>query len=73
MVPSERSRRMKMRYRPAAGGKPRYPHTINGSGLAVGRTLLALLENHQQVDGSVKIPDVLQPYMGGLARIERGE
>ena len=63
------SRRMKLRYRPEAGGKPRFAHTINGSGLAVGRTLVAILENHQQADGSVSIPEVLRPYMGGLDRI----
>ncbi len=63
------SRRMKLRYRPEEGGKPRFAHTINGSGLAVGRTLVAILENHQQADGSVNIPEVLRPYMGGLDRI----
>ncbi len=62
-------RRMGMRYRPAAGGKPRPAHTLNGSGLAVGRTLIAVLENHQQADGSVVIPDVLRPYMAGAERI----
>jgi seryl-tRNA synthetase len=67
------SRRMKLRYRPDEGGKPRFAHTINGSGLAVGRTLVAILENHQQADGSVNIPEVLRPYMGGLDRIAPGE
>ena len=62
-------RRMGMRYRPDEGGKPRTVHTINGSALAVGRTVIAILENYQQADGSVLIPEVLQPYMGGLARI----
>ena len=59
------ARRMNARFRPAAGGKPEYLHTLNGSGLAVGRALIAVLENGQQEDGSVKIPDVLVPYMGG--------
>ncbi len=64
------SRRMQLRYRPAdVDGKkqrPRLAHTLNGSGLAVGRTLVAILENNQQADGSVVIPAVLRPYMGGL-------
>ena len=60
---------MKMRYRPAGGGKPRLCHTINGSGLAVGRALVAVLENYQEPDGSVIIPEVLRPYLGGLDRI----
>ena len=51
------------------GGKPRHAHTLNGSGLAVGRTLVAILENHQQSDGSVAIPEPLRPYLGGLERI----
>jgi seryl-tRNA synthetase len=63
------ARRMDARYRPKDGGKPVYVHTLNGSGLAVGRTLIAVLENYQQADGSVIIPDALQPYMGGLTRI----
>ena len=67
------SRRAKIRYRPESGGKPIMAHTINGSGLAVGRTLVAILENHQQADGSVRIPEVLRPYMGGLDRITPAE
>ncbi len=63
------ARRANLRYRPAGGGKARLLHTLNGSGLAVGRTLIAILENYQQEDGSVVIPDPLQPYMGGLERI----
>jgi seryl-tRNA synthetase len=63
------ARRAELRFRPAAGGKPRHLHTLNGSGLAVGRTLIALLENHQQADGSVAIPEALQPYLGGLESI----
>ena len=59
------ARRAKIRYRQAAGEKARPLHTLNGSGLAVGRTLVAILENCQQADGSVEIPRVLQPYMGG--------
>jgi seryl-tRNA synthetase len=64
------ARRMDARFR-RGGGRPEYVHTLNGSGLAVGRTLIAILENYQQADGSVAIPDALVPYMGGLQRIER--
>jgi seryl-tRNA synthetase len=60
------ARRMHARFRPQQG-KPEYVHTLNGSGLAVGRTLVAVLENYQQADGTVKVPDVLQPYMGGVS------
>ncbi len=67
------ARRMNTRYRPADGGKPRYVHTLNGSGLAVGRTLLAVLENYQNADGSFEIPDVLVPYMGGVKHVPVGE
>ena len=63
------ARRMRMRYRPEGGGKPRLCHTINGSGLAVGRTLVAVMENHQQADGSIRVPEALKPWMGGLDRI----
>jgi seryl-tRNA synthetase len=66
------ARRANIRYRPATQGaraKPEFVHTINGSGLAVGRTWLAILENYQQADGSVLIPAALRPYMGGLERI----
>ena len=62
------ARRMQARFRNAQG-KPELVHTLNGSGLAVGRTLVAVLENYQQADGSVKIPEVLRPYMGGLTSI----
>ncbi len=62
------ARRMQARFRNAAG-KPELVHTLNGSGLAVGRTLVAILENYQQADGSVKVPEVLRPYMGGLSSI----
>ena len=65
------ARRMNARYRPAGEQKgTRFVHTLNGSGLAVGRTLVAVLENYQQPDGSVRVPAVLQPYMGGLAVLE---
>jgi seryl-tRNA synthetase len=59
------ARRMQTRFRNAAG-KPEYVHTLNGSGLAVGRTLVAVLENHQQADGSIRVPAGLRPYLGGL-------
>ncbi len=66
---SFQARRANIRYKPAGKGKTEFVHTINGSGLAVGRTWLAVLENYQQADGSVVIPDALRPYMGGLERI----
>ncbi|TQK10839.1 serine--tRNA ligase [Herbaspirillum sp. SJZ107] len=62
------ARRMQARFRNAQG-KPELAHTLNGSGLAVGRTLVAVLENYQQADGSVVVPEVLRPYMGGLERL----
>ncbi len=65
------ARRGNLRYRPEPKGKPRFLHTLNGSGLAVGRTLIAVLENHQQKDGSVRIPDALRPYLGGQAEIRK--
>ncbi len=64
------ARRAKIRYRPAAGEKARMTHTVNGSGLAVGRTIVAILEQHQQADGSVRIPKALQPYLGGVESIK---
>ncbi|PVA08013.1 serine--tRNA ligase [Thalassorhabdomicrobium marinisediminis] len=63
------ARRMNARFKPAEGGKPQFVHTLNGSGLAVGRCLIAVLENGQQDDGSVKIPAALQAYMGGRTMI----
>ena len=63
------ARRMNARYRPAAGGKPEFVHTLNGSGLAVGRCLIAVLENGQQADGSVDLPAALHPYLGGRTRL----
>jgi seryl-tRNA synthetase len=65
------ARRMQARFRNAQG-KPELLHTVNGSGLAVGRTLVAILENNQLVDGSVRVPDVLRPYMGGIEIIRAG-
>ena len=59
------ARRMNARFRPEAGGKPEFVHTLNGSGLAVGRCLIAVLENGQRADGSVVLPEVLRPYLGG--------
>ncbi len=63
------ARRMDARYRPENEKKPRFVHTLNGSGLAVGRALIAVMENHQQPDGSIVIPEVLRPWMGGRERI----
>ncbi|WP_299907357.1 serine--tRNA ligase [uncultured Paracoccus sp.] len=63
------ARRMNARYRPAGGGKPEFVHTLNGSGLAVGRALIAVLENGQQADGSVDLPAALHPYLGGRTRL----
>jgi seryl-tRNA synthetase len=65
------ARRMNARYKPKGGKDTRFVHTLNGSGLAVGRTLIAVLENYQQADGSVVVPEALRPYMGGLAVIEK--
>ena len=72
------ARRMNARYRPAAaegsGGKPmapRFVHTLNGSGVAVGRALVAVLENHQEADGSIRVPEALRPYMAGLTQIRK--
>ena len=62
-------RRMNARYRPEGSKKSEYFHLLNGSGLAVGRTLVAIIENYQQADGSVIIPQVLVPYMGGTDKI----
>jgi seryl-tRNA synthetase len=65
------ARRANIKYRPGGTGRAEYAHTLNGSGLAVGRTLIAIVENFQQRDGSVVIPEALRPYMGGLERITR--
>jgi len=64
-------RRADIRYRSASGGRPEFVHTLNGSGLAVGRTLIAVLENYQEEDGSVAIPKALRPYLDGVERITR--
>ncbi|MGL4314514.1 MAG: serine--tRNA ligase, partial [Sphingomonas sp.] len=64
------ARRMNARYRPAEEKQTRFVHTLNGSGLAVGRTLVAVIENYQQADGSVAIPEALHPYLKGLNRLE---
>ncbi|HUD27909.1 MAG TPA: serine--tRNA ligase [Novosphingobium sp.] len=64
------ARRMNARYKPEGAKKTEFVHTLNGSGLAVGRTLVAVLENYQQEDGSVTVPDVLKPWMGGIERLE---
>ena len=66
------ARRMQARWRNPATGKPELVHTLNGSGLAVGRTLVAVMENHQRADGSICVPEVLRPYMGGIAVLELG-
>jgi seryl-tRNA synthetase len=63
------ARRMNARFRPQGGGKPEFVHTLNGSGLAVGRTLIAVLENGQEEDGSVTLPEALRPYLRGTGRI----
>lgn len=68
---SFQARRANIRYRPGGKGKSEFVHTINGSGLAVGRTWLAILENYQRADGSIEIPQALRPYMGGLESINR--
>ena len=66
------ARRMKVRFRPEGKGKPQLLHTLNGSGLAVGRTLVAIVEQNQQEDGSIVVPEALRSYMGGLEVIEKG-
>ena len=63
------ARRARIRYRPTRGAKPQLVHTLNGSGLALPRTLIAVLENNQQADGGIVIPPVLRPYMGSIDRI----
>ncbi|MFD3166417.1 serine--tRNA ligase [Herpetosiphon sp. NSE202] len=67
------SRRANIRYRPEAGAKPEFVHTLNGSGLALPRVIIAILENYQNADGSVTIPEVLRPYMGGIERIAKSK
>ncbi|MEI6243415.1 MAG: serine--tRNA ligase, partial [Acidobacteriota bacterium] len=65
------ARRANIKFRPDGSGKPQHVHTLNGSGLAVGRTLIAILENYQQADGSVIIPEALRPFMGGMEQISK--
>ena len=60
---------MNLRFRRSGGGKPEFVHTLNGSGLAVGRTWVAIIENYQNEDGTIEIPEVLHPYMNGLTKI----
>ena len=67
------ARRAGIRFRRGPKASPEFVHTLNGSGLAVGRTLVAILENHQQPDGSVKIPKVLQPYMAGIETLSKAQ
>jgi seryl-tRNA synthetase len=67
------ARRAQIRFRRGGGAKPEFVHTLNGSGQAIGRTWIAILENYQQADGSVVIPEVLRPYMGGMEKITNGE
>jgi seryl-tRNA synthetase len=69
---SFQARRMQARYRKDAKGKPEIVHTLNGSGLAVGRTLVAVMENYQRADGGIDVPEALQPYMGGLNVVGKG-
>jgi seryl-tRNA synthetase len=63
------ARRANIRYRPEPGARPEFVHTLNGSGLALPRTLIAIMENYQQADGSITIPEVLRPYMRGVVEI----
>jgi seryl-tRNA synthetase len=65
------ARRASIKHRPSGTGKADFVHTLNGSGLAVGRTLIAIMENYQQKDGSIVIPEALRPFMGGLDRISK--
>jgi seryl-tRNA synthetase len=65
------ARRANIRFRPNGGGKPEYVHTLNGSGLPTGRALVAVMENYQREDGSIRVPDVLVPYMGGVKEIRK--
>jgi len=63
------ARRANIRFRPTDGGKPQYVHTLNGSGLALPRLMIAILENYQREDGTISVPEVIQPYMGGQTEL----
>jgi seryl-tRNA synthetase len=63
------ARRANIRFRPELGARPEYVHTLNGSGLALPRVMIAVIENYQQADGSILVPEVLRSYMGGMERI----
>src|SRR5258706_15724089 len=65
------ARRAGIRFRPSGGGKPEFVHTLNGSGLALPRVMIAVLENYQNADGSVTVPEVVRPYIRGLTLLER--
>lgn len=65
------ARRANIRYRPDPGARPDFVHTLNGSGLALPRIMIGIMENYQQVDGSIRVPEVLLPYMGGIDFIKR--
>ncbi len=65
------SRRANVKYRPADGGQARFVHTLNGSGLGLPRTMIAIMEHYQQADGSIRVPEVLKPYMGGIDVIRK--
>ena len=71
LITDYQARRMNLRFKRAGGAKPEFVHTINGSGLAVGRTWIAIIENYQQADGSILIPEILHSYMNGLEKIEK--
>ncbi|UCH34741.1 MAG: serine--tRNA ligase, partial [Armatimonadota bacterium] len=60
------ARRMNIRYRPRARARPQFVHTLNGSGIALPRTMIAVMENYQQADGSIRVPEALRPYMGSV-------
>jgi seryl-tRNA synthetase len=62
---------MNTRYRPKDAKQTRFVHTLNGSGLAIGRTIVAIMENYQESDGTIAVPEALRPYMGGLERISK--
>jgi seryl-tRNA synthetase len=67
------ARRANLRYRAEAGGRPVFPHTLNGSGLALPRVMIAIMETYQQPDGSIRVPEVLKPWMGGIEMIGPGK